>query len=720
MRKNITRYLSSSSRHHRGSSKSKKDFWDILPIISNIIVTLIIGAIIAFLDSRHNGRMAQLAKDSLNIQKEKNKGDGIRKDKNLELLKEKNRHEVDLKREELHIRQLEIASKFIPMLYEKGARDKEEKTSVVLAALAELEMSKLANAVAAKMPKNKGAIKHLVAEANNPNRTCTERELASEALRKLRKEKTIINSAGQKLEFFSEQIEIKITPRILKDLFQKTHFNLKGEDIILFAFRGALPVDENDIGFTFSKKIRLVEVDYEKPKSVIGIWKVKEKTIAIFQASTVPSKRAIQISINSPAKANQLITGLYRYSKSSFYRIDSPPYATLRPGGEFPKDTHPQPALRTLRDTIFGNEDDKIVYEKVTDLISTNQSRNLNDAINSYGGIVVKGFEDKNNQRKGPWKVFWEELPDMAKNLPFILLDGENLNHLINFPNRYEQLRYGSSGEKVRNLQNVLKLHSDGIFGINTLLALNQNTRNNTSDCKILTSVDAWVARELKLNNWPRQLSQEAIKYLLALFNHENSSKQFYEKRLQFPIIPGGISGITIGFGYDLKFKNEIEFKTDWEGILTDEQIERFLPLLGKSGQSAKHLFPTVRNIKISYNDASYVFYQTTLPRYENLLSKLPNINKLPEQSYVALLSLIFNRGFAFGRTGDRYKEMRAIKTHLVSEDYVKIPNEIRSMKRLWKNKPYLRALLRRRDEEARWFEDGLKNLQNTAQAQFE
>jgi hypothetical protein len=56
----------------------------------------------------------------------------------------------------------------------------------------------------------------------------------------------------------------------------------------------------------------------------------------------------------------------------------------------------------------------------------------------------------------------------------------------------------------------------------------------------------------------------------------------------------------------------------------------------------------------------------------------------------------------------DRYREMRAIRQHMAERRFERIPDEFRSMKRLWRGKG-LDGLLARRDREASLFEAGLK-----------
>ena len=73
--------------------------------------------------------------------------------------------------------------------------------------------------------------------------------------------------------------------------------------------------------------------------------------------------------------------------------------------------------------------------------------------------------------------------------------------------------------------------------------------------------------------------------------------------------------------------------------------------------------------------------------------------------SFGALVSLAYNRGASFSAPGDRYREMRAIHDHMASGRFDKVPDEFRSMKRLW---PNMAGLRNRRDHEADLFAKGL------------
>lgn len=169
---------------------------------------------------------------------------------------------------------------------------------------------------------------------------------------------------------------------------------------------------------------------------------------------------------------------------------------------------------------------------------------------------------------------------------------------------------------------------------------------------------------------------------------------------------PGEASGITLGIGYDLGFATAEQFEEDWSEYLTSEQIGRLKTAIGVSGQDARALAPKFSDIKVKWDDAVQVFKNRTLPLYSQRTEKaFPGVDQLPANAQGALVSLIFNRGAAM--TGDRRKEMRAVRDAVAAGDLQEIANQIRAMKRLWVGKG-VDGLLKRRDAEARLVESGL------------
>jgi len=162
---------------------------------------------------------------------------------------------------------------------------------------------------------------------------------------------------------------------------------------------------------------------------------------------------------------------------------------------------------------------------------------------------------------------------------------------------------------------------------------------------------------------------------------------------------PGGLSGITLGIGYDLGYVTIDQFESDWDEFLTKPQLERLRAAVGLIGIKAKNRAPQFADVRIKRADAERVFTERTLPLHQfRAKQAFPGLEKLPVDAQGALVSLVFNRGTSM--VGERRREMRAIKDAVPKGDLKGIANQIRSMKRLWIGKG-LDGLLKRRDAEA-------------------
>ncbi len=202
------------------------------------------------------------------------------------------------------------------------------------------------------------------------------------------------------------------------------------------------------------------------------------------------------------------------------------------------------------------------------------------------------------------------------------------------------------------------------------------------------------------------------------IINYEIGGRAYYEKVFKSaPMWPGYSSGITIGFGFDLGYYSDEDFARFWQEHLPAEHFERLKTAVGfkttEPGRDAKvarakELVESFADIKIPWDVAETVFANSTLPaQYENTLRYLPTLEELPPDCRGSLVSLVLNRGGSFGRSGQRYSEMKAIGDAMASGNFRSIPAQFRSMKRLWTTS----GLQKRRDDEADIFEMGLEQL---------
>ena len=191
-------------------------------------------------------------------------------------------------------------------------------------------------------------------------------------------------------------------------------------------------------------------------------------------------------------------------------------------------------------------------------------------------------------------------------------------------------------------------------------------------------------------------ISKKATDFIIL---HEVGSKSYYERFLQKPTWPGGESGITIGFGYDMGYNTEKQFMLDWSGSLNPNFLTPLRNVIGLKGQHAKSMLKgELLNVRVPYNMAYDVFLKSSLPRYYKMaLSIYPNLGMLNEDTQGAIVSMVFNRGASL--EGESRKEMKAIVPLIAKADYEGIADQIENSKRIWEGKKLEGLVLRREAE---------------------
>jgi hypothetical protein len=199
--------------------------------------------------------------------------------------------------------------------------------------------------------------------------------------------------------------------------------------------------------------------------------------------------------------------------------------------------------------------------------------------------------------------------------------------------------------------------------------------------------------------------SPDAINLIVS---EEVTSEAVYEARYQHPDWPGGASGVTIGVGYDCGYSRPEQIAADWGDKLPAAAVHALESVAGISGSPARSHANEIRSVvTVPWDAALSVFIQRDMPKWEGIVAHaLPNTDKLSADSFGALVSLAYNRGASFNLPGDRYSEMRGIRLLMAAGQFDRVPDEIRSMKRLW---PNMLGLRNRRDNEADLFACGLQ-----------
>lgn len=214
------------------------------------------------------------------------------------------------------------------------------------------------------------------------------------------------------------------------------------------------------------------------------------------------------------------------------------------------------------------------------------------------------------------------------------------------------------------------------------------------------------------------EISEAARDLIVA---EEVSSQSAYEHLYRHTEWPGASSGVTIGIGCDIGagYHSTSELWAAWKGRIPDDMIRALEPAVGVTGQAAQHLAAQLKSkVDVPWAAAIALFDDVEVPKWVAIVKRfLPNCDQLSPDCLGAIVSLAYNRGPSFDNAGNRYSEMRAIKASMRAQRFDQIPDEFRSMKRLW---PALEGLRLRREHEARLFERGLSTdikavLRNTA-----
>lgn len=189
------------------------------------------------------------------------------------------------------------------------------------------------------------------------------------------------------------------------------------------------------------------------------------------------------------------------------------------------------------------------------------------------------------------------------------------------------------------------------------------------------------------------------------IVSEEITDRSFYARHYTHFEWPKGSSGPTVGIGYDCGYVKQAELRADWAGIVSPDTIEALVRAIGKTGKAADAWVKAHgHSVTITFDQAMEQFTTRELPKWiARLQAALPNTAYLSPDCRGALVSLVYNRGCSFALDGARYAEMRAIKEHMIARDFAAIPDEIRSMARLWTG-----GVARRREHEAQLFEAGL------------
>ena len=264
-------------------------------------------------------------------------------------------------------------------------------------------------------------------------------------------------------------------------------------------------------------------------------------------------------------------------------------------------------------------------------------------------------------------------------------------------------LRQGDQGDAVKALQrNLNKLGSmlvvDGGFGTGTRNAV-VRARQALSQPGPPEADDALQQAVASIPDPCPPLTAAGMTFIAR---EEVSDATTYERRFQCPVWPSAESGITIGIGYDCKFARPDDLTADWGDLLPADAIAKLTGVLMRSGDAA--LLASVSRLVVPLSAAMRVFASRSLPKYlgqtRSIYPQVDGPSLTPAQR-TALVSLVYNRGTDL--SGDRRKEMRAIRDLLASGRIGEVAAEFDRMTRLWDETRQGGLVRRRRAEAMLW-----------------
>jgi GH24 family phage-related lysozyme (muramidase) len=189
------------------------------------------------------------------------------------------------------------------------------------------------------------------------------------------------------------------------------------------------------------------------------------------------------------------------------------------------------------------------------------------------------------------------------------------------------------------------------------------------------------------------------------IVKEETGGRSYYEKTYKKTFVwPGGFSGPTAMVGIDIGYYTRAEIDDIFKPLTTPEELVKIQGGRGKTGENGKEYTKALKGITFEWDEAIEVFKKHTLPKFIALTEKtFPGVEDLCTGAQAAMLSLVFNRGTSL--SGERRKEMAAIKRLIAAKDYKNIATQFRLMKRLW---PKGNGLIGRREREAKLVESCL------------
>lgn len=221
----------------------------------------------------------------------------------------------------------------------------------------------------------------------------------------------------------------------------------------------------------------------------------------------------------------------------------------------------------------------------------------------------------------------------------------------IKFSNNYGSV----TKDSIKKYQQKNNLSADGIAGPKTVYAL-------FKDSDIGQLIDLVI-------------SQKSVD-LTLYFESGNT----YDPT---PEWPEGISGITVGHGYDLGYNTQAQIKADWSDLVDVSILMLMQSVAGLKGQNAKAKLSLFKKVQIPKSAADQVFLERTLFRFgRQAYDTFPGLDKLNPDAAGSIVQAVFNRGTSLD--GTNRVEMLNLVPCVANNDLIGIANQLKNMTRLW------------------------------------
>lgn len=298
----------------------------------------------------------------------------------------------------------------------------------------------------------------------------------------------------------------------LARLIEAHHYPIT-DDVVLFALRGCLPTNLQDVSKTTQKPLRQVPVDHQRLRCTVGWADLRNGQLMACPASTVPHQKHIQMALNKSGQGTNCLTpGLLRFATGSH------PGAGGYGSHVAFRQAQPFPHQRT-KDDLDYDDDDVITVGTPGDNLHAGYTDTTSDDFpanfESAGCIVVAGYPARVGYPKSRDLGCWPRFRDAAyatgqDSFSLVLAYGGDAEAVATAPAGSVPclLRFGSTGPLVEIVQQALvreglldPSHISSRYDHTTLIAVvafQRRERLSVDGTCALHTADA-----LGLKDWP-------------------------------------------------------------------------------------------------------------------------------------------------------------------------------------------------------------------------